>query len=444
MMASPTRRPAGRRRILLTFSDQAVSSASNFVTGVAVARLAGVARFGDYMLTIMVWLIVVGVHRAVITEPIIVTGGQGGGDRRATLAHGLTAELLLAAAASAVVATSGLGISLLGADLGRTMLALAPWFAPLLVQDYWRAMAFQQRRPGLALVNDLTFAGVQVAAIVVFALHGWRTVGFMLAAWGLGATAGALLGLLWFPVVGGLHASVSMLRRMWPLSRWMLADFATGFGSDQAYLAFAAVLLSRADYGGYRAAFSLMGPTVVILLAGGNLGLPEASRRADPEQPAALRVYARRLTTGILCCVGLYCAAVAVGSGRLLGALYGPAFSRYGVLATLSALQYVLLATVFGQLIALKAAGRMRLLWRVRIGVFIASLSSMTLLVRWLGTPGAGWAGVATAALYLTAIQSVYRRELGHRPAAALSEGGGVPRRAAVSWSAPVRPEIDT
>jgi len=61
MMASPTRRPAGRRRILLTFSDQAVSSASNFVTGVAVARLAGVARFGDYMLTIMVWLIVVGV-----------------------------------------------------------------------------------------------------------------------------------------------------------------------------------------------------------------------------------------------------------------------------------------------------------------------------------------------------------------------------------------------
>ena len=64
-MASPTRRPAGRRRILLTFSDQAVSSASNFVTGVAVARLAGVARFGDYMLTIMVWLIVVGVHRAV-------------------------------------------------------------------------------------------------------------------------------------------------------------------------------------------------------------------------------------------------------------------------------------------------------------------------------------------------------------------------------------------
>ena len=86
----------------------------------------------------------------------------------------------------------------------------------------------------------------------------------------------------------------------------------------------------------------------------------------------------------------------------------------------------------------------MRLLWRVRIGVFIASLSSMTLLVRWLGTPGAGWAGVATAALYLTAIQSVYRRELGHRPAAALSEGGGVPRRAAVSWSAPVRPEIDT
>jgi hypothetical protein len=135
-----------------------------------------------------------------------------------------------------------------------------------------------------------------------------------------------------------------------------------------------------------------------------------------------------------------------VGSGRLLGALYGSAFSRFGILATLASLQYVLLVSVFGQLIALKAAGRMRLLWRLRIGVFVVSLTSMALLVRLLGTTGAGWAGVVTAALYVTAIGSVYRRELGgRRPAAAALERGGVPRRAAAtSWAAPAQTEIDT
>lgn len=402
---------AAQRRVTLTLLDQLVSSTSNFVTGVVVARLSGPAEFGRYMLMFTIWLVAVGVHRALITEPLIVTSRHVD-VRRSLMARGLSADLLLGMFFSAVVATGG-GVTLAaGAGIGMPMVALSPWFVPLLVQDYWRGMAFQHRRPGLALANDLVFAIVQIAVVGVFSLLGWRTASHMLTAWGLGAMAGALLGYRWFPAIGRLHEGKSFLTQTWSLSRWMLADFLTTFASHQSYVAFAALLLSQVDYGGFRAGYSLMGPVIVILHAAANVGLPEAARRANPEDPTPLRRFARRLSVVTSLFVIAYAVVVAIAGKRLLSSVFGSEFAPYGLLATLAALQYVVAVSWFGQGIALKAAGRMRRLWRARLVVAVISLILLVVLVRWLGTIGAGWAGVITAILYSGAVYAAYRTEL--------------------------------
>lgn len=404
-----------RGRIVLTFADQAVSSVSNFVTGVVIARLSGAAEFGDYALALTVWLIVVGLHRALVTEPVIVTSRELD-HTPAVVARGVSAEVLLGAAVSAVVAVAG-GIALVaGLRIGALLLALSPWFPALLVQDYWRAMAFRERRPGRALVNDLVFAGVQFACIALFVQLGWRSAPFIITAWGIGATAGAAVGLRWFPGVGPLREGWALLRDLWGMSRWLLADFVSGFTSDQAYIAFAALLLSRTDYGGVRAAISLMGPAYVITLACGNLGLPAASHLAGPDDRAALRHFTRRLSLGTTACIGLYGAVVIVAGRQILSAVYGSEFARFAPVAFLGAIAYVLFGLIFGPIVALKAAGRMRRLWRVRAGVAVGSLASMVLLVRWLGAAGAGWTGLATTVYFAVAVLSIYRRELGSRP----------------------------
>jgi O-antigen/teichoic acid export membrane protein len=402
---------AAQRRMALAFLDQFVSSVSNFATGVVVARFAGAAEFGEYMLVMMIWLLVLGVHRALVTEPVIISS-PAADDRRALLAQGVGAELILGLSVSGVVAAAGLTVIATGARVGMLMLALSPWFASLLIQDYWRAMAFQQRRPGMALANDLIFTAVQFTTIAVFFLVGWRTPEFMITAWGLGATAGALVGLRRSPAIAGYMESRQLMGRLWRLSRWMLTDFLTAFASHHAYLALVALLLSAVDYGGLRAAFTLMGPTIVILHAGASIGLPEASRLTHPADASALRRFARHLTLGTATCIAVYAAAVILAEKQLLGILYGSEFVRFAPLVTLAAIQQTVAAFVFGQGIALKAAGRMRRLCWTRLLAAAASLLSMVALVRWLGTIGAGWAGVATAVYYVAAVYSVYKVEL--------------------------------
>lgn len=402
---------ASQRRVAVSFLDQVVYSGSNFATGVVVARLSGPGPFGEYMLAFTIWVVVAGFHRSLITEPLIVSTGDAEVPR-STLSSGLSAEILLAVAVSGLVAAVGLVTIALGGSFGSAILALSPWLAPLLVQDYWRGMAFQRRRPGLALANDCLFATVQACAILVFVLMGLRTAGYIIAGWGIGAAAGALLGLLWFRSAPRLGEGWRLVRQMWPFSRWTVADFGTGFAADQAYIALVAALLPVADYGGFRAAASFMGPTIVMLHAGSNIGLPDASRRAHSPE-SSLRAFARRLTIGAVVCVGLYGAAVAGTSERLLRVVYGDEFARFSPLVALASLQYVIAVLVFGQGIALKAAGRMRLLWRARAVVAVASITSMIVLVSWLGTIGAGWAGVVTGTAFAIGVYTVYRLEFG-------------------------------
>lgn len=396
----------------MTFADQAVWSVSSFATGVVIARLSGAAEFGDYALALTVWLIVVGLHRALVTEPVIVTS-RDFDHSPAVVARGVAAEILLGGAVSVVVAVGGIVALAFGLRVGALLLALAPWFPALLIQDYWRAMAFRERRPELALMNDLLFAAVQFGCVAVFIQLGWPSAPFIITAWGIGATAGAVLGLRWFPGVGALREGRALLGDLWGISRWLLADFISSFTSEQAYIAFAAVLLSRTEYGGVRAAFSVMGPAYVITLACGNMGLPALSRLGGRERRAELRHFSRRLSMGTAACIGLYGAVVVVAGRPILSAVYGPEFARFAPLAVLGAVGYLVFGLIFGQIVALKAAGRMRRLWRLRVGVGVASLTSMAVLVEWLGTAGVGWAALATSCYLAVAVLGVYRWELG-------------------------------
>jgi O-antigen/teichoic acid export membrane protein len=379
-----------------------------------IARLAGAVEFGQYALTLTVWLIIAGIHRALITEPVIVTSGAIE-DRRGVIAHGLGAELLLGAAVSVVAAVAGIVFLAAGAGAGALMLALAPWLTALLIQDYWRAMSFQERRPERALINDVVFAVVQGVAIVAFLLLGFRSAPWIVTAWGIGGLAGALLGLRWHPAIGGPGEGWQLLRRFWSMSRWFLADFSTGFASDQSYVALAALLMSQADYGGFRAAYSLLGPSFVIAIAAGNIGLPEASRCVGIGDIGALREVARRLNIATFAALALYGGFVAVAGRQLLTLVYGQEFARFAHVAALVAGGYSLLGLVFGCGVALKASGKIRRLWRARVVVAALSLTSMVVLIRGFGVMGAGWAGGVTGIYFIVAVYVVYRAELGHR-----------------------------
>jgi O-antigen/teichoic acid export membrane protein len=404
---------------LLTLSDQFVLSAANFMLSVLIARAGGTEGLGTLGIAFLIWLAVLGTNRALVTEPMTVCKPSEG--RQAQLPEGLLAALVIGVVAAVLVAGAGLVLALSGVG-AVALLALAPCLPSLLAHDYCRGTAFRLHRPERALLGDVGFAAVQgVGSFALLVLDVSNVAAFM-AVWGLGATAGAAIGIGLNRIRPVVRGGVALLRELWSRSRWFLAEFGTAFPADQGSLLLLPVLLGTGQFGLYRAGTGLIGPIVVILIVGGNLGLPESVRRLRQDGVPGLASYAPRLTAAIVAVTVLYCSVVVVFAEQLLRLIYGEQFTGAATITRLIAVQYVLLAlsSGFGQ--AAKAAGGMRQLWAARVVSAAVSVTAMVVLVEDFGLVGAGLASVTAGGAFSLGVLVVYRRAIGSRRATADSQ----------------------
>jgi O-antigen/teichoic acid export membrane protein len=395
------------RNAVLTLTDQFVSSATNFAIGVLVARAGGADALGAFGIAFLIWLAVLALSRALISEPMTVGDATGSGDFQ--LREGMLATLLLGAGVAVCLAAAG-GLLILAGASGVAVLALAPWIPGLLLQDYWRGMAFRLQRPARALTSDVVFAVAQGSStLALFALD-VHSVAAFIASWGIGATAGALVGLFQSRVRVSGRGGLTHLRSLWARSRWFLAESGTAFLSDQGYLLLLPLVLGTAQFGVYRAGASLVGPAVIIFLAGGNAGLPECVRRLRQHGMPGLLAYIPRLSAAVLGLTTVYCVLVAILARPMLRLAYGAEFADAAVITQLVAAQYVLFAIGFGCGVALKAAGQMRRLWAMRTVGALISITAVLVLASSLRLAGAGLAGVVAGAAYTVGIMVIFQR----------------------------------
>lgn len=400
------------RGAVLTLADQFVSSASNFAIGVLIARAGGADALGAFGIAFLVWLAAVGVNRALITEPMTVGGDTDGGPSdsdNTQLREGMSTTLLLGLGWAGFLAGTG-GILLLAGLDAVALLALAPWMPSLLLQDYWRGMAFRCKRADRALISDVVFAVAQGSVTVALFIFDVDSVAAFIASWGIGATAGALVGLGMARVRLAGRGGFTHLRSRWACSRWFLAEFGTAFLSDQGYLLLLPMLLGTAQFGEYRAGASLIGPVVIIFLAGGNVGLPECVRRLRHHGRPGLMTYTTRLSVAVFGLTTAYCVLVAVLAEPMLRLAYGEKFASAAVITQLVAAQYVLYAIGFGCGVALKAAGRMRQLWAMRTTGAVVTITAVIVLASSLRLTGAGLAAVVAGGAYTVGIMVAFRR----------------------------------
>jgi O-antigen/teichoic acid export membrane protein len=403
-------RSVGGSGAALTLADQLVSSGSNFLLGVLIARAGGADALGAFGVAFLVWLLVVGVNRALVTEPMTVIGSTESSQEE--LREGLLASVVLGLTVAAVL-TLACGVVELARVGAVGVLQLVPWLPSLLAQDYCRGTAFRLQRPHQALLSDLTFAVVQAALTLGLLVLDVHSVAAFMAAWGIGATAGAAVGMGLVRIRLSARGGVARLRALWPRSRWFLAEFGTAFPADQGYLFLLPVLLGTAQFGIYRAGANLIGPVVVLFLAGGNLGLPECVRRLREGGMRGLADYTPRLTGAVLTVTVLYCCGVAVLAEPLLRLIYGEEFTGAAVVTRLVAGQYVLIAIGFGWGVAMKAANQMRQLWTMRVCSAGVSITGVIVLASRWGLFGAGLASIVAGGVYTVGVAVGYQRMRG-------------------------------
>lgn len=394
---------------MLTFLDQGVSSGTNFLLAALVARLLDFGGLGAYGLTLTVWFAVLGIHRAIVAEPIVI-GTRSGHPDEAVLQRGFSAEVVLGLVLGLVVAAGSVVALLLDKPvIARTLVVLALVLVPLLLQDLWRFMAFFEGRPDRALANDVVFAVVQISLTVLLIASGHKSTPLFVAAWGVGAAAGAVYGFRQFRVRPRLVSGWRQIGEHWGFSRWMLADFGTSFTMDNVYPLMVLALLGEYQFGVLQGVIRLMGPAAVILQSGGNLGVPGASRALRERGVAGLDRFARKLTVGIGACMVVYVAVVFVAGSWLLRTVYNkPEAVGYGNLMRLVGLGYVVWSGAFGAGIALRVVQQTRRLWAARLAVSAVSFAAAYVLIRRYGIDGSGWAAVVTSAAGLVAVTRVW------------------------------------
>ena len=151
------------RRLGWGVADQAVSSMSNFILGIVVARSLGAEGFGAFSLAYVTYAFVLSGTRGLSTDPLVVrfSGPDTPAWRRAVSASTATALTLGMATGMGCMVV---GLALHG-SLGLTYIALGACLPLLLLQDSWRFVFFSVGRPAQALLNDLVWGVLLAGAL---------------------------------------------------------------------------------------------------------------------------------------------------------------------------------------------------------------------------------------------------------------------------------------
>lgn len=427
------------RRTTLTLADQVVSSTSNFVVGLCVARLAGPREFGAFTLAYVAWLTVAGMHRALVTDPMLIGARSADDADRRRIRGGIAAAALLGVVGGLVALI--LGIILLGVGarpLGEAAVALSPWLVFLLIQDCWRWVAFMRGEPAKALANDVLYLVVQIGTLLLLASTGHRSAQSAIVAWGIGAVCGSLMGLWQFGVRPAVTGGRAYLQQNWPVSRWLLTDFAASFGATQAYLFVAAGVVGPAGLGALRAAQGLMGPTNILLMGGSSVALPSAVRARERSGSKGLHAVVVRSSVLISGAMACYALVVVAASPWLMGWVYGSSFEPYGYLLALVAVQYLIGGLSWGAIVGLKASRSTRPLPVIRLIVMVVSLTGVLVLGSSFDLAGVGWAGILSSGCLVVAGWVAYIRARKRPPAE--PEAPQAARPAVLSISDPLEP----
>ena len=269
----PLQRPAVRRTAWVVV-DQAVSSLTNFAAAVLVARAVSSRSFGAFSIALIVYMVVVGVVRALVSQPLSIRVTTQP-DQRGEVAAATGAAILLGVVAGTAVAGAGLAT---GGVVGPPLVVTGVMLAALTLQDTWRFALFTMGRPARAVVNDLAWAGGLVLLILLVLTVTDGSAALLTGAWAGGAAIAAVLGIVQTRVVPAPRRALGYLGRHLSLGWRFTAEALLSTGALHITSLIIGAILGAASVGAIRGGSTLFGPLIVVILAVGTGGVAEGSR----------------------------------------------------------------------------------------------------------------------------------------------------------------------
>jgi len=332
------------RQAGLSVADQAIVSATSFLTTILVARHTGPAGLATYSLVLTMVTTALVVQDALVTGPLNVYVARSP-ERDGGVVIGRALFLALGLASGAAVLAAAVGTAGLAVAPGSLAAAVA-WLAalalpPLLLRDFSRrALAARLDMTG-ALRLDALVAAVQIGLLILLTVTARLTVGAAIGAMTLACGVGVVS---WIRrsracLAVGRREVAAGWREHWRLGRWILAGRSVGHFNSEVLLLWMLVPLSGVHAAGvFSASLALALVSNPLVLGVGTYLGPRLAHTYARDGAAALRRLAA-LASGFLGVLLFGLVVVLWTTGAwLLRVLYGQAFAGHAALiAVLSA-----------------------------------------------------------------------------------------------------------
>lgn len=258
-------------------ADQVLSSATNFLLGLLVARTVDARDLGAFSVAYAAFTFSLGAVRATAGELLVI--------RHSALAAHEWRDGIKRAAGTALTAgiVIGVGCLIAAAIVGRSfgaVLSIVGLSLPfLLVQDVWRFALLARGRGGAAFLNDAAWAVAMVAAIALLKRSDVYSVVTFTLGWAGAGCFAAALGVLQLKIVpSGPIAALRWLRSHRDIAPRFLAEFAVSAGvSNLTFFAIGGIA-GLGELGHLRAGEIVLGPLNVLFAGVGLVATAEGVR----------------------------------------------------------------------------------------------------------------------------------------------------------------------
>lgn len=316
------------KRLSWGIVDQAVSSVTNAVVSIYIARTLGAVQFGAFSLAYVTFSFALNASRGLATDPLMVrfSGVSASKWRRAV--RGATGTAVVVGICAGICALAA--ALLLNGSTKAAFIALGLTLPGLLLQDSWRYAFFALGRGGHAVLNDALCAALMIPALVLLRHTGHASVFSFVLAWGSAAGVAALVGPIQAWVIPRPPEAWSWITAHRDLGVRYVAEGTSSSLSGQLRSYGIGALLGLAAVGYVGASTTLMGPMTILLIGMSLVAIPEAAqivRRAPHRLPLFCVLISAGLVTMAVGWGAFLLIAMPRGLGHwLLNAIWRPTY----------------------------------------------------------------------------------------------------------------------
>lgn len=365
------------RHAMWVVMDQMVVSGSNFLLGIAMARLLGVERYGQWVLLFAVVLYANTYSSSLVQAPMLTLLPRAEAKERQQLLRGsLTIQILLSLLLAVVTAA---GVALADRFLvewrgTHLVLPIGLLIIGFQLQDWVRRSFFSLGQSIPVLTNDIIAYGGQLALVIVLGRYDALNVQRALLVLAGCYLTGFCMGILRLRIRPSWEDAKNIVRTTWRTSRDYFLSWQFQWLGSQGVLFIGAGSLGVQSAGAIRAAQNLLGPTNVLFQTLENVVPVRCSLHHKKGGNPALFRYLTKVTLFGGVPLGVFLLAVGVFGNQILNLAYGAAYQGYGYLVAMHALY-------FGISFLVRLLTYVRRTWDQTRLIFIASLISAVVAV---------------------------------------------------------------